>query len=159
MSFQSVDVDSCLLPAESLQSCLTLCNPIDYSPPGSFVHGILQQEYRNGLPCPLPGDLPDPGIEPLSPMSPALAGGFFTTKAHLGSPIAVYRTHCMPTILLGAKREGISTVTKFVVFWRRDEESKYYNVDWLWDKNIKVFWQQGGSDNSKWTEGGLKKYC
>ena len=38
-----------------------------------------RQEYRSGLPCPPPGDLPDPGIEHTSLASPALAGGFFTT--------------------------------------------------------------------------------
>ena len=37
------------------------------SPPGSSVHGILQQEYWSGLPFPSLGDLPDPGIEPRSP--------------------------------------------------------------------------------------------
>ena len=40
-----------------------------------------RQEYWNGLPCPLLGDLPGIGIEPVSPVSPALAGGFFTTSA------------------------------------------------------------------------------
>ena len=40
-----------------------------------------REEYWNGLPCPPPGDLPDPGIELESFMSPALAGGFFTTSA------------------------------------------------------------------------------
>ena len=40
-----------------------------------------RQEYWSGLPCPPPGDLPDPGMEPVSLMSPALAGGFFTTSA------------------------------------------------------------------------------
>ena len=38
-----------------------------------------RQEYWSGLPCPPPGDLPDPGIEPASLMSPALAGRSFTT--------------------------------------------------------------------------------
>ena len=38
--------------------------------------GFSRQEYWSGLPCPPPGDLPDPGIEPASP---ALAGGFFTS--------------------------------------------------------------------------------
>ena len=38
-----------------------------------------KQEYWGGLPFPTPGDLPDPGIEPMSFASPALAGGFFTT--------------------------------------------------------------------------------
>ena len=39
--------------------------------------GFSRQEYWSGLPCPLPGDRPDPGIEPASLMSPALAGGIF----------------------------------------------------------------------------------
>ena len=53
----------CLL-AKSLQSCLTLCHPMDCSPPGSSVHGILRQEYWDGLPCPPPGDLPTQGLNP-----------------------------------------------------------------------------------------------
>ena len=39
--------------------------------------GFSRQEYWSGLPCPPPGDLPDPGIEPVTP---ALAGGFFTNE-------------------------------------------------------------------------------
>ena len=42
--------------------------------------GFSGQEYWSGLPCPSPGDLPDPGMEPTSLGSPALAGGFFTTN-------------------------------------------------------------------------------
>ena len=40
-----------------------------------------REEYWSGWPCPPPGDLPDPGIEPTSLMSPALADRFFTTSA------------------------------------------------------------------------------
>ena len=47
------------------------------SPPGSSVPGISRQEYWSGLPFPSPGDLLDPGIKPVSP---ALAGGFFSTE-------------------------------------------------------------------------------
>ena len=43
--------------------------------------GFSRQEYWSGLPCPPPGDLPDPGTEPVSLLSPALAGKFFTTGA------------------------------------------------------------------------------
>ena len=43
--------------------------------------GFSRQEYWSGLPCPPPEDLPDPGIEPASLVSPALAGSFFTTSA------------------------------------------------------------------------------
>ena len=66
------------------QSCLTLCNPMDCSLPGSAVHGISQARMLDGLPFPSPGDLPGAGIEPLSPASPALAGRFFTA-APLGN--------------------------------------------------------------------------
>ena len=48
---------------------------------------LSRQEYWTGLPCCPPGDLSDPGTEPVSPMSPALAGGFFTTGTSMGSPI------------------------------------------------------------------------
>ena len=41
--------------------------------------GLSRQEYWSGLPCPPPGDLPHPGIKPVSLLSPALADGFFTT--------------------------------------------------------------------------------
>ena len=67
--------------AKSLQLCLTLCHPTDCSPPGSSVHGSLQAKILSGLPCPPPGVLPNPGIEPTSFTSPALAGRFFTTSA------------------------------------------------------------------------------
>ena len=40
--------------------------------------GFSRREYWSGLPCPPPGDLPDPGIEVASLEFPALAGGFFT---------------------------------------------------------------------------------
>ena len=61
------------------KSCLTLCNSMDCSQPGSSVHGIFQAKILgSGLPCPPPGDLPDQGIEPLSP---ALTGGFFITES------------------------------------------------------------------------------
>ena len=43
--------------------------------------GFYREEYWSGLPCPPPGDLPDPGIKPMSLKSPALAGRFFTISA------------------------------------------------------------------------------
>ena len=43
--------------------------------------GFSRQEYWSGLPFPSPGDLPDPGIKPTSPVSPALAGEFLATVA------------------------------------------------------------------------------
>ena len=48
------------------QLCLTLCDPVDCSPPGSSVYGILQARILQWVPFPPLGDLPDPGIEPRS---------------------------------------------------------------------------------------------
>ena len=62
------------------QSCLTLCNPMDCSPPGSSVHRILQQEYWSGFPFPSPGDLPHSGVEPTPPVFHALQAGSFPLR-------------------------------------------------------------------------------
>ena len=53
--------------SEVTQSCPTLSDPMDCSPPGSSTMGFSRQEYWSGSPLPSPGDLPDPGIEPRSP--------------------------------------------------------------------------------------------
>ena len=62
--------------AKSLQSCLTLCNPIYCSLPGSSVHGIFQARILEWVAMPSLRDLPDPGIELASLMSPATTGRF-----------------------------------------------------------------------------------
>ena len=50
------------------QSCLTLCDPMNYSPARLFCPWrFFRQEYWSGLPCPPPGDLPNPEIKPRSP--------------------------------------------------------------------------------------------
>ena len=60
--------------------CLTLCNPMECNPSSSSVHGILQARILEWIACPPPGDIPDPGIEPMpSLMPPALACRFFVT--------------------------------------------------------------------------------
>ena len=65
--------------SEVAQSRLTLCDPMDFSPPDSFVRGFPRLEYWGELPFPFPGHLPNPGIELVSP---ALPGGFFTPEPH-----------------------------------------------------------------------------
>jgi len=58
---------------------------MDCSRLGSSVHGILQARILEWVAMPLTGNLPDPGIETVSPAAPALAGRFFTTEP-LGKP-------------------------------------------------------------------------
>ena len=60
------------------QSYPTLCDPMDCSLLNSSIHD--RQGYWSGLSFPIPGDLPNSGIEPTSPETPTLAGGFFTTQ-------------------------------------------------------------------------------
>ena len=66
--------------AKLLQSCLfaTLWTVARQAP---LSMGFSRQEYWSGLPCPPPGHLPNPGIQPASLMSPALTSGFSTTSA------------------------------------------------------------------------------
>ena len=67
-----------IILAKSLQLCQTLCDPMDCSPPGSSVRGILCAKILKWVALSYSGDLPNPRIEPSCPMSPALAGRFFT---------------------------------------------------------------------------------
>ena len=61
-------------------SCVWLfVTPWTIAYPAPLSTESSRQEYWSGLPYPTPGYLPDPGIEPASLVSPALAGGFFTT--------------------------------------------------------------------------------
>ena len=65
----------CCLVAKLCPTLLRLSWTVAHQAPLSM--GFSRQENWSGLPFPSPGDLPDPGIEPVSP---ALAGGFFTTE-------------------------------------------------------------------------------
>ena len=68
-----------MLRANSLQSCLALCDPMDHSPPGSSVHGIRQAKILEWVAMPSSNS----GTEPTSLMPPELAGGFFTISITL----------------------------------------------------------------------------
>ena len=61
---------------------------MDCSPPGSSVQGILQARILKWVAISFSGDLPNPGIKPMSFVAPALAGRFFTTEPP-GKPLRV----------------------------------------------------------------------
>ena len=73
-----------------IQSCLTLYSPMDSSPPGSSVHGILQTRIPEWVVIPFSRDPPDPEI---GPGSPALAGWFFFHLSHQGNLLEARRGH------------------------------------------------------------------
>ena len=61
------------------QSCLTLCNPMDYT-----VHGIPQARILEWVAVPSPGDLPNPRIKPRSPMLQVFFSRWATGEAQKG---------------------------------------------------------------------------
>ena len=74
--------------AKSFRLCLTLCDLMVYSPPGSFVHEVFQARILEWLSCPPPGDLLTQGGNPVSLPSPALAGVFLTISATWEAPVS-----------------------------------------------------------------------
>ena len=69
--------------AKSFQLCLTVI-PWILAHQAPLYMGFPRQDYWNALPCPSPGDLPDSGIKPASPESPALTGRVLY-NCHLGT--------------------------------------------------------------------------
>ena len=107
------------LSSESLQSCPTLCNPMDCSPLGSSIHGILQARILEWIAMPSSRGSPWPKIESLPLMSLALADGFFTTSAtwevHLHcsflKPITSRPPCCSPPVVPGVHNVGLTLWT------------------------------------------------
>ena len=85
--FQDRNQNTDNVRAKLLQSCSTLCSPMECNPPGSSVHGIFQARILEWVTMPPPAALPNPGIEPESLMSPELAGGFLATSTTLEAQI------------------------------------------------------------------------
>ena len=65
------------MPAQSLSGVQLSATPWTVARQACLSMGFPRQEYWSGLPFPPPGDLPDPGMEPMSSAPPALADGFW----------------------------------------------------------------------------------
>ena len=99
------------------KSCLTLCDPMDSSPPGFSVHGVSKQEYWSELLFPSLWDLLGPGIEP---ESPALAGRFFTTEPP-GKPLfRFFLCYCFLNYLK-IKKEKAKICSKKTEVWMKEK--------------------------------------
>ena len=79
--------------------------------------GFSRQEYWRGLPCPSPGDPPDPGIVPTSLMSPALACGLFTTRATGGRAHSLSRVWLFATPWTVARQAPLSVGFSRREYW------------------------------------------
>ena len=78
--------------AQLLQSCL-FATPWTMAHEASLSIGFSWQEYWSGLPCPPPGDLPDPRIEPTSPVSPTVQVDSLPLSHQRSKYIQIVHTH------------------------------------------------------------------
>ena len=130
-----------------------LCDPMDCSPPGSSVHGILRARILEWVTMPPPGDLPNPGIEPMSLMSPALAGSFFTT-APLGEPtiqwtLAIWSLVPLPFLNPACTFERSLFMNCWILanMWNEHNSMAiwtFFSITLLWDWNKNWLFQSCG---------------
>ena len=109
------------------------------------------QGFWSGLPFPTTGDLPDPGIEPTSPASPALGGGFFTTWATWEAPVIKY-THkrCSLSVCHSCWYSWSVTMAQYSESQRRSygsdfpSESRSVVSEFLWPHGLYSPWNFPG---------------
>ena len=104
-----------LLCAKSLQSCPTLCHPMDCSPPGSSDHEILQARILEWVVMLSSRGLPDPGIEPKSLNISCIVRWALYYQHHLGCPAALLGTGFQNKKLLMQKL-AFSILMMFIFF-------------------------------------------
>ena len=111
----------CVCVCVCVQLCLTLCDPIDCSPPGSSVHGISQSRILGQVAISSSrGDLPDPGIKRASPV----VTDVFLPLCCLGNPgggdtpnLNIDQNVIITDIEFGAKDMGLWKENRLIVFW------------------------------------------
>ena len=126
------------MPMRSVGRCSVLSdsfwNPWTVGPPGSTVHGILQAKILQWVAIPFYGDLPNPGIEPGSVASAALAGGFFTTSV-------TWETHVNTLQWAYNEIQGLLEVKIF----------RHLSASWFWLVLVFLFAAFSGNlDKSSW---------
>ena len=122
----------CVCVRSAAKSCPTLCNPIDNSPPGSCVHGIIQAKYWNGLPFPSQGIFWTKGSNPHL---------LCLLHWHVGSlPLGGLTIHWIILILLVLASIGIChpalslyylTITVFPFLKRQQQFCEQRRQNWL----------------------------
>ena len=134
-------LDTCLqnsmhMHAHMFRCVLLFATPWTVASQAPLPMGLSRQEHWSGLPCPPLGDLPNPGIEPVSLVSPELAGGFFTYAKSLqlcptlcdpidGSPPG----SLVPGILQARKLRWVAI--SFSDAWKQKVKVKSLSFVWL----------------------------
>ena len=99
------------------QRCLTLCDPVDCTPPGSPPHGMLQSRILERVAIPFPGDLPNPGIKP----------GSFALQADylLSEPPGKLSTSIFVSVLLPNLKDGYRWISESSVVLLQERNSEF----------------------------------
>ena len=117
----------------------------------ALTMGFSNQEYWSGSPCPPPWDLPDPGIEPISLTSPALAGRFFT----LGATNVI--RHNLRSCCYLEVQQGRQTINEFIIMWWMLDTGCFGSTYqkriaaselWCWRRLLRVPWTARRSNQS-----------
>ena len=116
----------------SLSSVWFLCNIIDYSPPGSFVHRIFWARILGWVAISYSRDLPDLGIKPASP---TLAGRFFTTEPR-GKPTMEYYSAIKKNEIISFAATWIDTQIIILSKGNQAEKGKYHDIFYMWSLKI-----------------------
>ena len=96
----------------------------------SLSMGFSRQEYWSGLPCPPPGDLPDPGIELKSLLSPALSGRFFTTSG-IWEAHSYMHIYILYNIIIYTQLSlGIHRTTPFPQQKPKSKDAQVFYIKW-----------------------------
>ena len=103
--------------AKLLQLCPTLCSPMDCSPPGSSVRGILQARILEWIAVPSSSGSSWPGMKPVSLSSPALAGRFFTISATWEGYVYI-NEYLQPLLFLSLPSHVRLFATPWTVAWQ-----------------------------------------
>ena len=107
---------------------------------GPLSMGFSSQEYWSGLPCPPLGGLPDPGIKYVSIMSPALAGGFFTTTTTWegGNSLGILASSGREFIELWRASQGSCTITSTTLFFLEKYRKYSKLTEWKRGKKLAI---------------------
>ena len=124
-----------------------LCDPMDYSPLGASVHGVLQTRILEWVAISFSREFPDPGMEAPSLTSPELAGGFFTTSATwetqhrrwkcfimilalvfcISAPVLMYvLSHCTSALQIWKLETLCLVALLFIIFYLTVPETSFF---------------------------------
>ena len=98
------------------QLCLTLYNPVDGRPRLLCPWGFSRQESWSTLPCP-PGDSPDPGSDPKSPVTPPPAGWSTATSTTWEAPLRACPVLCLVAQLLPTLSTPVTVTRRLLCPW------------------------------------------